>query len=276
MQVAVGLRRGGPLLLAGFALVEPFVDHLLEDRRGPDALALLLDDQHVGGFLLDPSPAEHPADLGVARLLGVADHHRALRDGQLGARSRGSAGHHDLVQPGGHQVAAGQALGSTGRRHLHLDVEPVFRAGPGRDRHLHDHHRELWVGQQLAGVLDARLAHLVDELAAIPGRRRVGAGVLQPGHQAHALDLDLASLEHVRKVAHGLLDLRRRRLRSSSSPEARHPPGSVPAPIPRPGLETPRSLRERIATWACLLAHRSGRTPGPVSRTKTRHSIGTA
>ena len=194
-------------------------------RGRPDALPLLLDDQRVREFLLDPAAAQHPADLGIVRVLGVADHDRPLGDGQLGAGPGRAAGHHHLAQPGGHQVAAGQALGAAGRGHLDLDVEPVLGAGPGRDRHPHDHHRELGIGQELAGVLDARLAHLVDELGAIPGRRRIGPGVLQPGDQADALDLDLAVLDHEGKVADGLLDLRRRRPRIASSWELRHPPG---------------------------------------------------
>ena len=61
-------------------------------------------------------------------------------------------------------------------------------------------------------MLDPGLAHLFNELAAFPRRRRIGAGVLESGHQPDSLDLDLAALKHKGKVADGFFDLERRRL----------------------------------------------------------------
>ena len=209
-KIAVGLRGARPLLLAGIALVEPLVDHFFQDRSRPDTLPLVPDDQHVGRLFLDPASAQNPADLGIIRVFGIAGHDRPLSESEIGPRPRRSAGHKSLAKPGGHQVAAGQAPGAARRGHFHVNVEPVLRIGPGADCHLHDHHRELGVAQQLVGVLDPGLAHLVYELAALPGRRWIGAGVLESGHQPDAHDLDLTALKHISKVADGLLDLERR------------------------------------------------------------------
>ena len=123
-------------------------------------------------------------------------------------------------------------------------------------------------------MLDPGLAHLVNELTAFPGRRWIGAGVLESGYQPDAHDLDFTALKHIGKVADGLLDLGRRWLGLLFSRgcgiglDLRQHQRQDQAK-----LGTPRLPRGWIATSACLLAQRSGRTPGPVLRTETRRSI---
>ena len=123
-------------------------------------------------------------------------------------------------------------------------------------------------------MLDPGLAHFINELRAIPRRGRVGPGVLQPGHKPHAFNLDLTVLDHEGQVAHVFLNLGRRRLGSFfpgsggirldlnlDQRQHQHQGTRYPGP---PGNGSPHGPPP------CVASH-SGRTPGPVSRTKTRH-----
>ena len=127
-------------------------------------------------------------------------------------RFRRTSGDHHFAQPGHQQITAGQTRGATTLGNFNLDIEPITGTDSNRDRQFDNHHRDLGTVQQPLGVFDIRFAHLVDKLLALPRRRRVGPGVVQPDDKAHTLDLHLAPAYHEREIADGFLNLGRRRL----------------------------------------------------------------
>ena len=256
----VRVRLGHPLRVDRPGLVEPLVDDPLDQGRGLDALAPLLQDDRVGDLLHHPAAPQDAARPQVVRLGGRAGHDRPAGVGQDLAFERLPLGQADLPEVGPDQDPAGQARRGARLRDLDLDVERVLRADPGRDLRPDQDQGEPLREQELVRRGHVGLAHLLQELVPEVARLGVGAGPVELGDEADPLDLELRAVDDVGEVADRLLLLEDRLGFLLGRPGRDQGHGDRPDPQ-RPAAQT-----DTLPHLASLLAFGGNPRAGPPKR----------
>ena len=156
------------LLMSVFKFVKSFVDNLFQHLGRAIAFPVFFDNERERMFLLDLATAQDAADFGIVGLGWGADHHGPLGQSHIKAFLGRAAGEQYFAQTA--SSASSHRPGSWCRSvgYFNLDIEPVLGAHSHGNRELDNHHGDLRIGEKLLGFLDAGLAHLVDELLAMP------------------------------------------------------------------------------------------------------------